>query len=83
MERKEIKEKIDSIIVDTLGITQDSVREEADLREDYGCDSLDCLDIIMNTEKEFSIAIADDDAVNCNTVGDVYDLVEKILNGNA
>lgn len=80
MERTEIKKTVDALLVDLLGISESEIRDEADLREDFGCDSLDCVEIIMSLEKEFAIAIPDEKAEGCRTVAQVYDLVGDVVN---
>ena len=54
MNRQEIQTKVTEILVDKLGIDQGSIKMESDLKEDFGTDSLDCVEIIMELESEFS-----------------------------
>ena len=80
MVRTEIKKTVDDLLVDLLGISESEIRDDADLKEDFGCDSLDCVEIVMALEKEFLIAIPDEKAEACRTVAQVYDLVESVVN---
>lgn len=66
----EVKEKVISIIVDKLGVDESEVTLESSFTNDLGADSLDTVELIMEFEKEFSIAIPDDQAENIATVGD-------------
>ena len=66
----EVKEKVIAIIVDKLGVDESEVTLESSFTNDLGADSLDTVELIMEFEKEFSIAIPDDQAVNIATVGD-------------
>lgn len=62
----EIREKIVAIIVDKLGVEPAEVTNEASFTNDLGADSLDTVELIMEFEKEFNIAIPDDQAEkNC------------------
>ena len=66
----EVKEKVIAIIVDKLGVDESEVTLESSFTNDLGADSLDTVELIMEFEKEFSIAIPDDQAENIATVGD-------------
>ena len=60
-----------------LGI--EKITGDAKLYEDLDADSLDCLEIVMDLEEEFSIEISDDDTDHIKTVQDFISLVEKKL----
>ena len=66
-----------AIIVDKLGVDQGEVTPEASFTNDLGADSLDTVELIMEFEKEFNIAIPDDQAEKIQTVGQAVDYVEK------
>lgn len=66
-------------MVDKLGVEPDMVKDDARFEDDLNGDSLDCVELIMEFEKEFSISIKDEDAYKCKTVKDMYDLVEQAL----
>jgi|TARA_B110000444_G_scaffold257826_1_gene297195 acyl carrier protein len=73
----EISEKVTAIIVDKLGVDAGEVKPEASFTNDLGADSLDTVELIMEFEKEFNIAIPDDQAENISTVGQAIDHIEK------
>lgn len=79
MNRQDIEKKVTDILVDKLGVGPEEVKSEANFREDLGGDSLDLMVVIMEIEKEFGISIKDEDAEQCVTVGQMYDLVEQAL----
>jgi acyl carrier protein len=66
----EIAEKVTQIIVDKLGVEESEVVAEASFTNDLGADSLDTVELIMEFEKEFNIAIPDEQAEKIATVGD-------------
>ena len=66
----DIKSKVVSIIVDKLGVEESEVTTEASFTNDLGADSLDTVELIMEFEKEFNIAIPDEQAEKIATVGD-------------
>ena len=70
--------KIRSIIVDKLGVDEDSISDESSFTNDLGADSLDTVELIMEFEKEFDLTIPDEDAEKIATVGDAISyLTEK------
>jgi acyl carrier protein len=66
----DISSKVKSIIVDKLGVDEKEVVETASFTNDLGADSLDTVELIMEFEKEFNIAIPDEQAEKIATVGD-------------
>ena len=71
------KLKVIDIIVDKLGVDPSEVTPEANFTNDLGADSLDTVELIMEFEKEFNIAIPDDQAENIGTVGDAVKYIEE------
>jgi acyl carrier protein len=72
----DIAAKVKSIIVDKLGVDENEVTPEASFTNDLGADSLDTVELIMEFEKEFNIAIPDDQAEKIATVGDAIKYIE-------
>ncbi len=72
----EIAERVKSIIVDKLGVSDTEVTMEATFQQDLGADSLDTVELIMEFEKEFGIQIPDEKAETIQTVGDAVDYIE-------
>lgn len=73
----DIKSKVVTIIVDKLGVEQSEVTNEASFTNDLGADSLDTVELIMEFEKEFNIAIPDDQAEKIQTVGDAVTYIQE------
>jgi acyl carrier protein len=72
----DISGSVKSIIVDKLGVDENEVTMEASFTNDLGADSLDTVELIMEFEKEFNIAIPDDQAEKIATVGDAVKYIE-------
>lgn len=72
----EIANKVKSIIVDKLGVDEKEVTPAASFTNDLGADSLDTVELIMEFEKEFNIAIPDEQAEKIATVGDAISYIE-------
>lgn len=72
----DIATKVKAIIVDKLGVDENEVTPEASFTNDLGADSLDTVELIMEFEKEFNIAIPDDKAEKISTVGEAISYIE-------
>ena len=70
-------DKVKDVIVDKLGVEEDSIKSEAHFVNDLGADSLDTVELIMEFEEEFGIEIPDDDAEKITTVGSAVEYIEK------
>ena len=81
--RKVLEEKVKEIIADQLGVDKGEIKPDARFVEDLGADSLDCVELVMGLEEEFSIEIPDEDAEKLLRVRDAYDYVEKRLQQNS
>ena len=77
MSSEEIFDKVKEIIVEQLGVGEDSVNEESSFIEDLGADSLDIVELIMNLEEEFNLEIPDSEAEVIVTIGDVVDYIKN------
>jgi len=75
----DVSAKVTAIIVDKLGVDEGEVTLEASFTNDLGADSLDTVELIMEFEKEFNIAIPDDQAEKISTVGQAVDYIENNL----
>src|SRR5215510_13999065 len=53
----EIFEKVQSTLVDALGVDEDDVTPDATLFSDLGAESIDLLDIVFRLERNFGIKI--------------------------
>ena len=72
----DIASRVKKIIVDKLGVDEAEVTNEASFTNDLGADSLDTVELIMEFEKEFNIAIPDDQAEKISTVGQAVDYIQ-------
>jgi len=70
-------ERVKAIIIDKLGVEESEVTNEASFTNDLGADSLDTVELIMEFEKEFNIAIPDDQAEKIATVGQAVSYIEE------
>ncbi len=73
----DIVSRVKSIIVERLGVDESEVTESAGFTTDLGADSLDTVELIMEFEKEFNIAIPDDQSETISTVGEAIKYIEE------
>ena len=71
-------DKVKDVIIDKLGVEEDTIKSEAHFVNDLGADSLDTVELIMEFEEEFGIEIPDEDAENITTVGTAVDYIDKV-----
>jgi acyl carrier protein len=75
-----VAERVKKIIVDKLGVEEAEVLPEANFIQDLGADSLDTVELIMEFEKEFEVAIPDEQAEKITTVGQAIDFLVANVN---
>lgn len=76
-----VAKRVKKIIVDKLGVDENEVVPEANFIQDLGADSLDTVELIMEFEKEFDVAIPDEQAEKIQTVGQAIEYLEGQVNG--
>ena len=72
-----IFDKIKEIIVEQLGVDEDSITATTHLMKDLEADSLDAVEIIMAIEDEFDIEVPDEDAEKFQILGDIVKYIEE------
>jgi acyl carrier protein len=77
METEEIFEKVKTVIVEQLGIDEESVKMDSSFLDDLGADSLDIVEFIMALEEEFGLEIPDEDVEKIVTVKDVVEYISE------
>ena len=77
MSSEEIFDKVKEIIVEQLGVAENTVTMEASFIDDLGADSLDIVELIMALEEEFDLEIPDADAEKVVAVGDVVEYIKE------
>ena len=66
------------VISKTLkGVDASSVTMKTRFEDDLNADSLDLVELIMELEEHYDLAIPDEDAQSIATVGDAVEYVEK------
>ena len=71
----DIEARVKKIVVEQLGVEEDSVRNEASFVDDLGADSLDTVELVMALEEEFDAEIPDEEAEKITTVQSAIDYI--------
>ena len=72
-----VGDKVQSIIVEQLGVDADEVTAKASFTDDLGADSLDIVELVMAFEEEFGIEIPDEDAEKITRVKEAIEYIES------
>jgi len=75
----DVAANVKAIIVDKLGVDESEVVNSFSFTNDLGADSLDTVELIMEFEKEFDLAIPDDEAEKISTVGEAIAHIEAAV----
>ena len=73
--QEEVFDKIKSVIVEQLGVSEEEVTQEASYTDDLGADSLDTVELVMALEEEFGTEISDEDAEKLTTVAKTVEYI--------
>lgn len=72
-------QKIKSILVKQLKIDIKKINLESRIINDFGADSLDAIELVMEIEEEFGIEIPDEDVEKMVTVEDIVKYIQAII----
>lgn len=70
---------IKKVTVAKLGVDEKKITMETHFMNDLGADSLDTVELVMDFEKEFNVAISDEDAEKISTVRHAFEYMQKHL----
>lgn len=76
MAESETFDRLKKIIVDRLDVDEADITPTASIKDDFGADSLDIVELIMEIEDEFGIEISDEDAEKLVTVEDAVKYID-------
>ena len=77
MNRDELIGEVQTLLAQILKIKASEVKEESNLQNDLGLDSVDFWDAMASFRKKFKINVVESEVVSLKTVGDLIDLLEK------
>lgn len=77
MERAVIEEKVRNFLIEDLEIDEDKIKDDANLKDDMGIDSLDFVDIVVIVEKNFGFKIKPEEMGEVKTLKQFCDYIES------
>ncbi|MCD6246542.1 acyl carrier protein [candidate division WOR-3 bacterium] len=78
MNREEIFAKLKDLMVDKLGVDENDIKEDSNIIDDLGADSLDIVEFAMGIEDEFEIPkIPQEDIDKLTTVNAIIDYIQE------
>ena len=72
-----VQERIQKIVCEQLGVSQEEAKLEASFVDDLGADSLDTVELVMAFEEEFEIEIPDEEAEEIATIKNAIDYINS------
>ena len=72
-----VEERVQKIVCEQLGVSQEEVKLEASFIDDLGADSLDTVELVMAFEEDFEIDIPDEVAEGIATVKNAVDYISN------
>lgn len=70
-------EKVKKIIAEQLCISTDDIKDDANIIEDLGADSLDVVELLMTFEDEFKVSIPDDKLEELKSIPQIVKIIEE------
>lgn len=77
--REQVLADIRQIVGEQMAIAPGEIAEHHALIADLGCDSLDVIEIVMETEDHFDVNIPDDSIDKVRTIGEMADGVMALI----
>lgn len=69
-------EKVKEIIANQLSVKVDALKDETNIAEELGADSLDVVEILMSLEDEFGVSIPDEAIPQIKTIKDIVEFID-------
>lgn len=76
-----IKGDIKKILSKIVEVDEGKIKEDANLIEDLGADSMMALEVMAALEKKYNITIPEEDLVKMATLKDIVGLVSSLTKG--
>ena len=72
-----VEERVQKIVCEQLGVSEEEAKLAASFIDDLGADSLDTVELVMAFEEEFEIEIPDEEAERIATVQNAVDYINS------
>jgi acyl carrier protein len=81
--REQLRSTLLSLLEEEMGQSFTLPRDDEDLRESLGLDSVDLVGLVMRIEREFRVRLSPEELAAVKRVGDLLDLMEAKLSQRA
>ncbi len=78
MEIPDLERRVKQILTNRLGIPADEITLDAKLVDELGMDSLDAVELAIATERQFNVALSDEQVAKLTTVADIIAYVQRL-----
>ncbi len=78
-DRESLRAKLLALLEEEMGESYELPKDDQDLRETLGLDSVDLVGLVMRIEREFHVRLASEELGAVKRVGDLLDLMEAKL----
>ena len=78
MEIRDLEPRVKQILTNRLGIPSGEITLDAKLVDDLGMDSLDAVELAIASERQFNVALSDEQVAKLTTVADIIAFVQRL-----
>ena len=82
MTKEEIFGEVRKILVEDFDCDPSEVSMDSRFREDLDFDSIDAVDLIVRLQKRTAIKVSAEDFMSIKTLGDIVDVIERLMAKN-
>lgn len=80
MDNQEVQKRIKIVIAQVLKLNDENIADDANFIFDLGADSLQSVELVAAFEEEFNIEMAEDKALEIQTVSDAVKFISQYIN---
>ncbi len=70
-------EKVKQLVAEQLCISAEDIKEDSNIIEDLGADSLDVVELLMSFEDEFNVSIPDEKLEELKTIKQIVTAIDE------
>lgn len=70
-------EKVKQLVAEQLCISADDIKDDANIIDDLGADSLDVVELLMSFEDEFNVSIPDEKLEELKTIKQIVTAIDE------
>jgi acyl carrier protein len=82
-DRAQIRATLIALLEADTGETFKDIKDEDNLREGLGLDSVDVVSVVSQVERKLQLRLSHEELMQLVTVGDLLDLIEKKVNSSS